>query len=332
MVSLRPDPSACAVDPGAGRTHLRALGTTVTLAVSDVDDLDAAEAMLRDELEAIDRACSRFRSDSEIWGLYRNGGPVPASPLLYEAVSVACAVAELTGGAVDPTVGGAVEALGYDRDFAEVAAIGGPLVTRPVPAPGWWLIELDDRTRSIAVPGGVRLDLGASAKALVADRAARRIASMTDSGTLVCVGGDISVSGPAPHDGWPVGIAVDCVEPFDDGPVVSISAGGLASSSTVVRSWRRGGRRLHHIVDPATGDCAGDYWRLVSVAATTCVDANAFSTAAVVWGEHAPERLEARGLPSRLVRHDGVEVCVAGWPPGWGDGALGARARGIGRR
>ena len=332
MVSLPRGPSGCAVDRGTGRTHLRALGTTVTLAVADVDVLGTAESALRDELEAIDRACSRFRSDSEIWGLYREGRPMEASPLLYEAVSVACAVAELSGGAVDPTVGDAVEALGYDRDFAEVAAIGEPLVTRPVPAPGWWLIELNDQTRSIAVPGGIRLDLGASAKALVADRAARRIASMTNSGTLVCVGGDISVSGPAPHGGWPVGIAVDCVEPFDDGPVVSISAGGLASSSTAVRSWRRGGRRLHHIVDPATGDCASEYWRLVSVAAATCVDANAFSTAAVIWGESAPERLEARGLPSRLVRYDGVEVCVAGWSPGSGEPAVAARARSTGRR
>ncbi|HVA03897.1 MAG TPA: FAD:protein FMN transferase [Acidimicrobiales bacterium] len=314
-------------DRGSGRTHFRALGTTVTLAVEDIDVLTVAEAALRDELEAIDRACSRFRPDSEIWRLYRDGRPVQASPLLYEAVSVACAVAERSSGAVDPTVGGAVEALGYDRDFADVPAIGEPLVVAPVPAPGWWLIELDEEARSVAVPRGIRLDLGASAKALVADRAAIRIASMTSSATLVCVGGDIAVSGPAPHEGWPVGIAVDCVGPFEGGPVVSVSTGGLASSSTAVRSWCRGARQLHHIVDPATGDCASDYWRLVSVAARSCVDANTFSTAAIVWGEGAPERLEARGLPSRLVRHDGVEVCVAGWPPTSSEQARVARPR-----
>ncbi len=326
------DLGAGGVDPGPGRLHLRALGTTVTLAVTDTEVLSAAEAVLRDELDAIDRACSRFRPDSEIWRLYRDGRPVQASPLLYEAVSIACAVAERSGGAVDPTVGNAVEALGYDRDFSDVPALGGPLVMAPVPAPGWWLIELDDKARSVAVPRGVRLDLGASAKALVADRAANRIASMTNAGTLVCVGGDIAVSGPAPHDGWPVGIAVDCVGPFEDGPVVAVAAGGLASSSTAVRSWRRGGRQLHHIVDPATGDCAGEYWRLVSVAAGSCVDANAFSTASIVWGESAPERLEARGLPSRLVRHDGSEVCVAGWPPASGEQAVATRPRSVAHR
>jgi len=299
----------------AGVTHMRALGTKVTLAVDHDGDLRVAEVALRHELAAVDHACSRFRSDSEIQNLSAMGGrPVRVSELLYEAVSVACLVAERTGGAVDPTVGRPVAALGYDRDFAEVAEIGEPLPIQPVPAPGWWLIELDERTRSIAVPPGVSLDLGASAKALVADRAACRIASITKSGALVCVGGDVAVSGPPRDHGWPVGIAVDSSGPFEGGPVVSVTAGGLASSSTAVRTWHRGTRRLHHIVDPTTGDCASDHWRLVSVAAVSCVEANAFSTAAIVWGESAPDRLATIGLPARLVRHDGVVSTVARWP------------------
>jgi thiamine biosynthesis lipoprotein len=327
------EPLANPVERAAGVTHLRALGTTVTLALDRNDALVVAETILRDELDAIDRACSRFRPDSEIRCLDAAGGrPVRASALLYEAVSVACAVAERTGGVVDPTVGRAVEALGYDRDFVEVPAIGPPILSEPVPAPGWWLIELDAQERSIAVPPGVRLDLGATAKALVADRAARRIASVTDSGALVCVGGDVSVSGPPVAGGWPVGIAVDCARPFGPGPVVSVSVGGLASSSTAVRAWRRGGRWIHHIVDPATGDCASDHWRLVSVAAASCVDANAYSTAAVVWGERAPERLGALGLPARFVRHDGAVSTVAGWPSDPGEETSPARApKAVGR-
>jgi thiamine biosynthesis lipoprotein len=318
-------PLANTVASAAGVTHLRALGTTVTLAVDRSDALTVAEAVLRDELDSIDHACSRFRSDSEIWNLYADGRLVEASPLLYEAVSVACAVAERTGGAVDPTVGQAVEALGYDRDFAEVPAMGASLRAKPVPAPGWWLVELDKKTHSVAVPSGVRLDLGATAKALVADKAAARIASVTRSGVLVCVGGDVSVSGPPPEDGWPVGIAVDCAGPVDAGPVVSIGAGGLASSSTAVRAWRRGGRQLHHIIDPDTGDCASEHWRLVSVAAASCVDANAFSTAAIVWGERAIDRLGATGLPARLVRHDGVVLTMGGWAPEPGAGTAAAQ-------
>jgi len=295
-------------------THLRALGTTVTLAVDRHRTLAEAEDILRDELDAIDRACSRFRSDSEIWSLYAHGRAVRVSPLLHQAVVVALTVAERTGGAVDPTVGLAVEALGYDRDFAAVAALGPALDTAPTAAPGWWCVELDHRRRTIRLPPGVHLDLGATAKALAADRAAQRIASSTGSGALVSAGGDLAVAGPSPPGGWAVTIAVDSTGPLGSGPVVAVRDGGLASSSTVVRTWHRGGRRLHHIVDPATGDSASEHWRLVSVAAASCVDANAASTAAIVWGERARGRLEAMGLPARLVRHDGAVVTVAGWP------------------
>ncbi len=305
-----PDPS------GGSVVHLRALGTTVTLALRRVDAVDAARAVLRRELEAIDRACSRFRDDSEIHRLYVGGGrPVPVGALLFEAVSVACDVAQRTGGAVDPTVGRAVEALGYDRDFAQIVRRRTHQSEEPVPAPGWWCIDLDHRERSVAVPPGVRLDLGATAKALVADRAARAIASDFGVGVLVCVGGDVAVAGQAPEGGWPVGIAQNSSGPLEDGPVVSILGGGLASSSSTVRSWYRGSRRVHHIVDPVTGDSASAHWRLVSTVGASCVDANAWSTAAVVWGEDAPGRLAHLGVPARFVRHDGVVTTVAGWPP-----------------
>jgi FAD:protein FMN transferase len=266
-------------------------------------------------LDAVDRACSRFRPDSEIAALHAgHGQPVSVSSLLFQVIALARAVAEKSGGAVDPTVGSAIEALGYDRDFAEIHGRHETPYRAPEPVPGWWRIELDRRTRSVRIPQGLHLDLGACAKAFAADRAAARIASETGSGTLVSLGGDVAVAGPCPDGGWPVAIAVDSSRPVERGPVVTISEGGLASSSTAVRTWRRGGRRLHHIIDPASGDCASACWKLVSVAAASCVDANAASTAAIVWGEDAPSRLASLLLPSRLVRDDGVVVRVGGWP------------------
>jgi thiamine biosynthesis lipoprotein len=96
--------------------------------------------------------------------------------------------------------------------------------------------------------------------------------------------------------------------------VVSIETGAIASSSTSVRTWHRGARQLHHIVDPTTGDCVAPYWRLVSASGASCVDANAASTAAVVWGRRAVENLVALGQPTRLVRHDGQVITLNGWP------------------
>jgi thiamine biosynthesis lipoprotein len=235
--------------------------------------------------------------------------------LLFEALEVAIATAERTGGAVDPTVGNAMSALGYDRDFDDVKD-RPPLPPDALgPVVGFGHVHLSARTRTVRIPRGVRLDLGASAKALVVDRAAVRIAGQLDSGVLVSVGGDIAVAGPSPEGGWPVGIAEDSSTPGSEvDQVVAIRAGGLASSSTVVRSWLVGAERVHHIVDPVTGHSAPPYWRLVSASGPTCVDANTVSTAAVVWGEGALERLPAFGQAVRLVRHDGTVFTVGGWP------------------
>jgi thiamine biosynthesis lipoprotein len=296
---------------------MRAIGTTAIVAVTETSAADHAERILRDELAAIDVACSRFRPDSELWNLHRaEGAPVKVSPLLFEAVTVACQVARRTDGAVDPTVGTALEELGYDRDFFELDPHGTELRAQPRPAPGWWRIELDNRAKTVRVPPGTRLDLGSSAKALVADRAARRVACEARTGVLVSIGGDVAVAGVAPDGGWAVGIAADSSALQDAvDQVVAIAGGGIASSSTTVRSWTRGRRRLHHIVDPATGDSAAPCWSLVSASGNSCVDANAASTAAVVWGRHAVERLRELGQPARLVRHDGRVVTVNGWPP-----------------
>jgi thiamine biosynthesis lipoprotein len=306
-----------AADAGSLTTRsTRALGTSIDLVVTEPGIADNAMGLLRHELEAIDRACSRFRSESELWNLSRaQGRPVAVSPLLFEAISVACDVAHRTGGAVDPTVGRAVEALGYDRDYAQVPPTGDPLDELPRRAPGWWRIECDPRNRTVRVPVDVLVDLGASAKALVADRAATRIAEMLGGGVLVNVGGDVAVAGAPPDGGWAIGIAPDSSAPRHAvAHVVAINSGGLASSSTTVRAWRRGKRQLHHIVDPRTGDVARRYWKLVSATGASCVDANAATTAAIVWGPDAPGRLEAMGQAARLVRDDGTITRVCGWP------------------
>jgi thiamine biosynthesis lipoprotein len=97
-------------------------------------------------------------------------------------------------------------------------------------------------------------------------------------------------------------------------PVVSIAAGGLASSSTSVRRWGTAAGERHHVIDPRTGSSADTPWRTVSVAAASCFDANTASTAAIVFGTRAPDWLEQRRLPARLVARDGSITVVGGWP------------------
>jgi thiamine biosynthesis lipoprotein len=88
----------------------------------------------------------------------------------------------------------------------------------------------------------------------------------------------------------------------------------MATSSTISRRWRRGGRLLHHVLDPRTCQPVKPVWRTVSVAAPSCVDANTQSTAALVRGLDAPARLRAEGLPARLVAADGAVCTLGGWP------------------
>jgi FAD:protein FMN transferase len=308
----------------ASVSHIRALGTTVTLRLEDPERMARARSVLASELDAIDSACSRFRPYSEIWALYASGGEkVRVSALLFEIIATACDVAQLTGGAVDPTVGTSLETLGYDRDFAQVVNRSEPLSGQPHPAAGWWRVELDASTRAVRIPPGVKLDLGCVGNAFAADRAAANISSLADCGVSVRIGDDVSFAGESPPGGWLVDISSGYPfavegghEPANGmlGQTVRIVSGGVATSSTSTRRWLRGTRRFHHIVDPFTGDVASEHWAQVSVAAASCVDANAASTAAIVWGEHAIARLEALDLPCRLVRNDGRVATVGAWP------------------
>jgi thiamine biosynthesis lipoprotein len=306
-----PAAAGCAL-PNVYRAN--ALGTTAELFVTDPVTLSAGSELLHEELERIDRVASRFRSDSELSALNASAGQVVrVSPDLFEAVAVALRMAESTDGRVDPTVGRAMLALGYDRDFASVApGVDGELPPRRS-VPGWRLVTAEPRRRMVMLPPGTMLDLGATAKALAADRAAETIHRRVGCGVLVSLGGDVSVAGPPPADGFAVGIADACTAQRH-GQVVAMRTGGLASSGTGVRHWRLGTRRVHHIVDPQTGLPAHEYWSTVTTTAASCVQANAAATAAVVMGTGAVEWLEGLGIPARLVRRDGSVVRTSRWP------------------
>jgi thiamine biosynthesis lipoprotein len=278
-----------------------AIGTTALIRVSEPACLASAEALLREELARIDRAASSYRLDSELAHLNAGaGGVVAVSHALHEAVAAAVGAAEASDGLVDPT-------LGADPGWEEIELLG-------------WAIRL---------PDGVLLDLGATAKALAADRAATAIARATGgSGVLVSLGGDIAVAGAPPVDGWLIHVTDDHRSGLDaPGQTVVLEAGALATSGTTVR--RGPGGLGHHIIDPRTWRSAEGPWRTASVTAANCVDANTASTAAIILGDDAPEWLEDRGLSARLVGYDGTVVSVGGWPPDPSEMTVGAAMTGV---
>lgn len=284
--------------------------TTARIVVTDPAALADARSLVESELAAVDAACSRFRPDSELMRAEETDGDTEISPLLAELLGAALTAAERTGGDVDPTLGGALELLGYDRDLSLVPQDGPAIPVQLGPAPGWRLVRLDGLR--LTVPAGMRLDLGATAKAWTADRCARLVAGALDVGVLVELGGDLATAGAGPAGGWRILVGD---RPGDPACVVTVPSGAaMATSSTNSRTWRRGERLLHHVLDPRTCLPAPRIWRSVTVVADRCVDANTWTTAALVRGTGAPALLTEVGMPARLVTQDGRVRALGGWP------------------
>jgi thiamine biosynthesis lipoprotein len=299
------------------RATWRAIGTSAVLLTEGGDHAAAREAVVR-VLADVDMAYSRFRPDSELSQIRAaRGTTTTVSPLLGRAIEVALAAAARTDGAVDPTVGRAMRAIGYDADFAVVAGRLAPVAIHFERVPGWQAIRYESWSRALHIPVGVELDLGSTGKALASDMAAAAALEASGaSGVLVSLGGDIATAGTPPEGGWRILAAEDSETPPDaEGEVVAIDGGALATSSITVRHWRTtAGVTMHHLIDPRTGAPVVGPWRTAAVVAPTCVEANALATATIVMGEGGRAWLDATGAAARLVAMDGTIVRLGGWP------------------
>ena len=294
--------------------------TSATLTTEPATELSHAREIADDVLAEVGAACSRFDAGSELSRL--SGDPrlergVEVSPLLASLIATALAAAEQTGGSVDPTLGADLDRWGYDRDFgrmtpaaATAAPVGPSTLTLVRRRPGWHSVRLDGTT--LAMPAGMRLDLGATAKAYAADLIARRVSEELGAGVLVSLGGDIATGGATAAGGWEI-LVQDL--PADPAQQVRLPDGAaVATSSTQKRRWVHDGRVHQHILDPAFGVPVIPVWRSVTVAAASCLHANVLSTAAIVRGTSAPTWLARQHASARLVDMDGRVITLGAWP------------------
>lgn len=274
----------------------------------------------------VDAVASRFRPDSELCRIEAQtsaGGdnsPLETriSPLLADLIAASLHVRALTDGAVDPTCGREIAELGYDADIDALALpastsqrLSGDSPRRAY-HPRDRSMDLTLHGQTLTLPRGIEIDLGSSAKAWSADRIAHDIVTATGAGALVELGGDLSFTGPTPPGGWKIDI-VDV--PGDPETFVAVNGtGGIATSSTLHRVWEKDGLLLHHILDPATGHSVRHTWRTATVIDSSCLRANAWSTAAIVWRGDALRRLEARRVPARLVDAATTTYVTSVWP------------------
>ncbi len=275
------------------RRLFRSMGTTVELVV-DGHGADAELAAAEAEFERLEQVMSRFRPDSELSQLNRDGA-IEASPDLVEVVERAIDARERTDGRFDPTVHDALVAAGYDRTFSKVPADGAAVVEPPPRCRG--RVSFD--AGRIELEPGVRLDLGGIGKGFAAERAAELLALAGPC--LVSAGGDVAVRGAPAGGVWAVAV--------DDALTLGLESGGLATSGTDRRRWRRGGRLLHHLIDPSTGmPAASDLLRVTAFGADA-VEAEVRATALFVSGAR---EAEAAGVPAVLVGEDGSTRLVGG--------------------
>lgn len=312
----------------------RAIGTTVEILTTREDTLAPAMDIARQRLAELDAALSRFRPDSEVCRLAAAAAQAPASARVSQTFAnhlrAALRMARFTEGLVDPTIGSAVVASGYDADMDVIrsratnphAASASATTSRAaaaVPRPdaqatsGWQAITIDPRTDEVSTPAGILLDFGATAKAHAADLIAAELGRRHPGGFLVNLGGDIAIAGESPVGGWPVG--VEDAHGATVQVVALLDGYAVATSSTRLRTWAAtDGTTRHHIVDPRTGRTAPTTWAQVTCVAPTALKANAATTAAIVLGPDAPAWLERHGIPARLDGTDGTLTTTSGWP------------------
>jgi thiamine biosynthesis lipoprotein len=264
------------------------MGVDVVVCGTGERELGAVRRLFEDW----DSIFSRFRPDSELNRVNGDESPVVVlSRPFAHALRVALDAAAATEGLVDPTLGGAIEAAGYDRDFALLADDERP----PGSAVPGRRRELRLSGRLLSRPPGTLLDLNGVVKSLAADAAL----DLIDGDGFVSAGGDVAARGGA-------------VVGLPGGGSVLLHDGGVATSGSTKRRWTRGGELQHHLIDPRTGRPARSRWDEVTVAAGSCVSADVAAKAAFLLSDDGPAWLDECGLAGRFLA-DSAETVNHAW-------------------
>lgn len=254
----------------------------------------------------VEARCNRFDPTSELRALTaRVGEAVPVSTVLFEATRFALAVAAASDGAFDPTLGATLARRGFNRDYRTGQTVDAPLPPESGETPSYRDVRLDPTRRTITLTRPLLLDLGAVAKGMAMDLAARELDAFPNY--LIEAGGDVRVRGHnARGEAWQIGIqhprepdAVFATLAITDAAVcTSGDYERPAPQSSEVREVSKG---EHHLLDPHAGRSPRAIIS-ATVIAPTAMAADALSTAAFVLGPEAGIAfLEQQGVDGLLV-------------------------------
>ena len=281
------------------------MGTVVTIQVvghgeDDARRAERAECVARAAawFHSIEKCCSRFDSESELRQLtVRVGAPVLVSPMLYEAIRFALTVAEESAGAFDPTVGQRMEARGFDRNYQTGQVVSSGIASSFLDGVSWRDVLLDTEAQTVTLLKPLVLDLGAVAKGLAVDVAARELAPFENF--AVDAGGDLYLGGHnVDGEPWSVGIR----HPRENSLIktLHVSNTAVCTSGDYERKSATD-ERVHHIMDARTGESAAAL-ASVTVVAPSAMVADALATAAFALGPADGLRfLERQGVRGLMV-------------------------------
>lgn len=284
------------------------MGTTVSILF--VGDLPpGAAGAVRNLFVSWEAILSRFRPESELSRVNRAAGtPTIVGPLLRSVLTVAVDAARATDGLFDPTLGRQMSAIGYNRSFEGPLRLVGGTFVRDLPAGGWRDIQIDPQKCTVSIPAGAALDFGGIAKGMAVDAAASLLSEYGVETALVNAGGDMRVARDDAAE-WQIGFdeAKDCA--------VTLTSGGIATSGVTKRRWMQDGVQRHHLIDPRTGLPSQSELRSVSVAASTCAQAEVAAKVALILGFDAGTAfLERLKLPGLMTLQDDSIRATPTWP------------------
>ena len=288
------------------------MGTVVTLHLSRTNSIGTSEREsavdgAKDWFRRVEHACNRFDPNSELRRLCNTTDvATPVSELLFEATQFALAVADASGGAFDPTVGAHMEARGFDRDYRSGASTPSAVDHSTAT---YRDVEIDPAQHTITLHHPLLLDLGAVAKGLAIDLAARALHEQGHF--MIDAGGDLFASGHnAEGNAWRVGIR-DPRAPDAFMQTIDIASGAVCTSGDYERAGRDG---KHHLLDARRHDTANTL-ASVTVLAPSAMVADALATAAFALGPSAGlSFLECHDVAALLVTPARERLTTPRWP------------------
>jgi FAD:protein FMN transferase len=267
------------------RLPFRAMGgEMLAILEGDADSLPPILGKVPGWFEEWEQALSRFRPDSELSHLNRTfDQPVEVSDTFWDVFQYALSAETITKGLVTPTVFDAVIEAGYDRNFDNLprnqTQHGLHILSAVSPLS---VVTWDEKSQTIYLPYGVRLDFGGVAKGWAAHQTVERLKKYGSA--LMNAAGDIAISGAlASGEPWPIGVR-NPFAPDTDFETLSLKRCGVATSGKDRRRWDRNGLPRHHIIDPYTGQPAETDVMTATIVAPTVMEAEAIAKAVLILG------------------------------------------------